>query len=189
MGTKVYLIACLVLVVLLFSGISRAIFSNQGDDSWTTVKRGASIGPVELTKQGQILFHEGLCNLQIAEEDETTTDIEFSSLSPDGEYRIVIGDAYDFQPGYLLDVKKCALMHLPLPRYFQPWVSWAPNGQHALFYTNYEASPQLWILDLQTDQILEVHKDGLAVRADSCCGLNEWATKSGVGYLKPESVL
>jgi hypothetical protein len=100
----------------------------------------------------------------------------------------VIGDVYDFQPAYLLDVKKCGLMHLPLPRYFQPWVSWAPDGLYALFYTNYEASPQMWVSKLETDQIYEVHRSDLKLRADTCCGLNEWAPKSGVGYLNPETV-
>jgi hypothetical protein len=185
---KAYLIGCLLLVVSLFSGVLHAAFSDQVGKDWTTVKRGTSVAPVEFTKQGQILFHEGQCSLPIADEDETTTEIEFSAISPDTEYRIVIADVYDFQPGYLLDVKKCGLMHLPLPRYFQPWVSWAPDGQHVLFFTNYEASPQLWLLKLETGQIFEVHRSGLKLRADTCCGLNEWAPKSGVGYLNPESL-
>ena len=176
---------------LLLCGLSPGLTPGLSDPigaNWTNVKRGAVNGPVEFTGKGQIIFREGACNLRVTDEDETTTEIGFSAISPDGEYRIVTGDVYDFQPAFLLDVKRCGLMHLPLPRYFQPWVSWAPDGQHALFYTNYEASPQLWILDLETDQILEVHRNSLAIRSDSCCGLNEWAPKSGAGYLKAESV-
>ncbi len=146
------------------------------------------MSPVEFTQQGLILFHEGNCRLEVSKEDETTTEIQFSPVSPDGEYRVVIGDVYDFEPAYLLDIKKCALMHLSIPRYFKPWFSWSPDGKHALFYTNYEASPQLWILKVETGQIFEVHHSLVKTRAETCCGLNEWAPKSGVGYLVPESV-
>jgi hypothetical protein len=188
MRAKGYLTGFILFGALLHSAPLYSRLSVPIGADWTNVKRGASAGPVEFTGKGQIIFREESCNIQVADEDETTTEIAFSAISPDGEFRIVTGDVYDSQPAFLVDVKKCGLMHLPLPRYFQQWVSWAPDGQHALFYTDYEASPQLWILDLETDQILEIHRNSLAVRSDSCCGLNEWAPKSGVGYLKPESV-
>jgi len=155
---------------------------------WTTVKRGASVTPIDFAKDGTISFHQGQCRVEVAKEDDTTTEISYSPISRDGRYRIVIGDVYDFEPAYLLDSEKCKSMHLHLPRYVQPWVSWSPDGSKVLFYTNYEASPQLWILKLDTGQILEVHHTGLAPRRNICCGLNEWAPKSGVGYLVPESV-
>lgn len=158
-----------------------------GDD-WTTVKRGTRASPIEFSDQGAILFREGECRLEVSKEDATTTEIEFSPLSPDAEYRIVIGDVYDREPAYLLDMKKCGLMHLSVPRYFLPWVSWSPDGKHALFYSDYEASPQLWIFNVETGQLFEVHRSKVASKAATCCGLNEWAPKSGVGYLVPESV-
>jgi len=173
------------LCVSFVSGATRS--SDQIGKDWPTVKRGTSLSPVEFTQEGLILFHEGDCRLEVNREDETTTEIQFSPASPDGEYRVVIGDVYDAQPAYLLDVKKCALMHLSIPRYFQPWFSWSPDGKHVLFYTDYEASPQLWILKIDTGQIFEVHHNLVKTRADTCCGLNEWAAKSGVGYLVPES--
>jgi len=177
------------LVLLCVTSESRSAWnSDQNGKDWPTVKRGTSASPVEFTQQGLILFHEGDCRLEVTKEDETTTEVQFSPLSPDGEYRVVIGDVYDFQPAYLLDVKKCALMHLPIPRYFQPWASWAPDDKHVLFYSNYEASPQLWILKIETGQVFEVHHNSIKSRADTCCGLNEWAAKSGAGYLVPESV-
>ena len=166
-----------------------AAHSDQIGQGWTTVKRGEVVLPVEFTKQGVVLFHEGRCRLEIEkEDDETTTEIQFSPASPNGEYRVVIGDVYDFQPAYLVDVKKCGVMHLSLPRYFQPWASWSPDGKTALFYTDYEASPQLWLLKLDTGQIFEVHHDGLKLRADTCCGLNEWVPASGVAYLVRDSL-
>lgn len=188
MREKAFLTSCLVVAVSLFSSLSYPTLKDSIGANWTTVKRGTSAVPVEFTSQGQILFHEGQCSLHITDEDETTTEVQFSTLSPDAEYRVVIADVYDFQPAYFLDVKKCGVMHLPLPRYFQPWASWAPDGEHVIFYTDYEASPQLWLLRIDTGQIFEVHRSGLATRADTCCGLNEWAPKSGVAYLKPESL-
>jgi len=176
----------ILLGVLLVSGSAGS--PDQLGVDWPAVKRGTSLPPVEFTQQGLILFHEGDCRLEVSREDETTTEIQLSPASPDDEYRVVIGDVYDFQPAYLLDTKKCALMHLSIPRYFQPWFSWSPDGKNALFYSNYEASPQLWILKIETGQIFEVHHSVIKTRADTCCGLNEWAPKSGVGYLVPESV-
>ena len=178
-------------ILLCFSSCLFALQVNgttQMVDDWPTVKRGTSIRPVEFRADGTVLFDEGNCRLEITKEDETTTEVQFSPKSPDGEYRVVIGDAYDFQPAYLVDIRRCAAMHLPLPRYVQPWFSWAPDGKRVLFYTNYEASPQLWILDLETGQAFEVHHDAVKLRTDSCCGLNEWAPKSGVAYLVPETV-
>jgi hypothetical protein len=182
-----YAVSAVVILCFLYAAGLTVSLTEIGKD-WNIVKRGSSAYPIEFTREGLILYHQGDCRLEVAREDETTTDIRFSALSPDGEYRIVIGDVYDAEPAYLLRVNKCALMHLPLPRYFQPWVSWSPGGKHALFYTNYEASPQLWLSDPDTGQVLEVHRTRLAPRADTCCGLNEWAPKSGVGYLVPESV-
>jgi len=161
---------------------------DQIGKDWPTVKRGTSLSPLEFTQEGLILFHEGDCRLEVDREDETTTEIQFSPASPDGEYRVVIGDVYDAERAYLLDIKKYTLMHLSIPRYFQPWFSWSPDGKHALFYTNYEASPQLWTLKIDTGQIFEVHHSLIKTRANTCCGLNEWAPKTGVGYLVPESV-
>ncbi len=162
--------------------------SHKLGEDWTTVKRGTRVAPIEFTNQGVVLFHERECLLEVNNEDETTTEIEFSPLSPDAEFRIVIGDVYDSEPGYLLDVKKCGLIHLSVPRYFQPWVSWSPDGKHALFYSDYEASPQLWIFKVETGQLFEVHRSKISPKAATCCGLNEWAPKSGVAYLVPESV-
>src|SRR5260370_34741908 len=143
--------------------------SDEIGKDWTTVKRGTSMPPIDFAKDGTISFREGPCRVEVAkEEDETTTDISFSPVSRDGKHRIVIGDVYDFQPAYLLDSERCKSTHLPLPRYVQPWVSWSPDGSKALFYTDYEASPQLWILKLDTVQILEVHHTGLAPMRDTC---------------------
>jgi len=170
-----------------FASIEAGSTEQLGTD-WPTVKRGSSVSPVEFTQEGLILFHEGNCRLEVSKEDETTTEVQFSPVSPDGEYRVVIGDVYDAEPAYLLDIKKCGLMHVSVPRYFQPWFSWAPDGKHALFYSNYEASPQLWVLNIETGQLFEVHHTSIKTRANTCCGLNEWAPKSGVGYLVPDSV-
>src|SRR5712664_216484 len=187
--SKYRYITVLLFILLCVSFTSGAPGSPEkvGED-WPTVKRGTSMAPVEFTQQGLILFHEGDCRLEVGREDETTTEVQFSPASPDGEYRVVIGDVYYAEPAYLLDIKKCTLMHLSIPRYFQPWFSWSPDGKHALFYTNYEASPQLWTLKIDTGQIFEVHHSLIKTRANTCCGLNEWAPKTGVGYLVPESV-
>ena len=128
-----YVVALIAAVLLA----RQSATSNEVGKDWTTVKRGASVAPLEFTKEGVILFQEAQCKLEVTKEDETTTEMEFSPISPDSEYRIVIGDVYDFQPAYLINVKHCGVMHLPLPRYFQPWVSWSPDNRHALFFTNY----------------------------------------------------
>jgi len=176
---SLFWVVCLLAALLTPSGI--------GND-WPTVKRGTSSEPFEFTPRGSVLFKEGACRLEISNEDETTEQIQFSPASPDGEYRVVIGDVYDTAPAYLVAIKKCGVMHLAVPRYFQPWFSWAPDSKHVLFYSDYEASPQLWVLEIETGQLFEVHKTNTKVRADTCCGLNEWAPKSGAGYLAPESV-
>lgn len=155
---------------------------------WTTVKRGEITGPIEFTKQGLMEYRKGDCRLEIIQEDETTTEVQFSPISPSGEYQVLIADAYDFEPGYLVDIKRCGVQHLPFPRYVLPWVSWSPDATKALFYTDYEASPQLWVLDVQSGLTFEIHRTKIMPRSDTCCGLNEWAGKAGVGYLVPESV-
>ena len=185
MYTDVYAFGSLLWTICLLAALPAQ--DKMGHD-WPTVKRGMTSQPVEFTREGSILFKEGTCQLEISKEDETTEQIQFSPVSPDGEYRVVIGDVYDSAPAYLVAIKKCGVMHLAVPRYFLPWFSWAPDGKHVLLYSDYEASPQLWVLGIETGQLFEVHKANIKVRADTCCGLNEWAPKSGVGYLVPESV-
>jgi len=150
--------------------------------------RDPAVVPFDFEDDGVVFSQQGQCRVEVAKGLATTTYVSDSSISSDGRCRIVIGDVFDFEAAYLLDFEICKSVHLHLPRYVQPWVSWSPDGSKVLFYTNYEASPQLWILKLDTGQILEVHHTGLAPRRNICCGLNEWAPKSGVGYLVPESV-
>jgi hypothetical protein len=174
--------------LFLFPLIALSATPSRIGADWPTVERGSSVPPLEFTKEGTVLFADANCRLEIAREDETTERIQFSPVSPDGEYRVVIGDVYDFEPGYLVDVQKCGLQHLSIPRYFQPWFSWAPDGKNVLLFSDYEASPRLWVVNIETGQTFEVHKTAVKPRADTRCGLNEWAPKSGVGYLPPESV-
>jgi len=175
------------LLCVLFVSVAAGSPEKVGID-WPKLKRGESSPPFEFTKEGLVLFHRGNCRLEVSREDETTEEIQFSPVSPDGEYRVAIGDVYDAEPAYLLDIKKCGLMHLSIPRYFQPWFSWSPDGKHVLLYSDYEASPQLWILNIETGQVFEVHHSSIKNKANTCCGLNEWAPKSGAGYIVPESV-
>jgi hypothetical protein len=107
--------------------------------------------------------------------------VQFWPASSDGEYRAVIGDFNDSESACLLDVKKCARSHLSIPRYFQPWTSWAPDGEHDLFYSNIETSPQLWILKIETGQISRVPQSSTKASADKDCGMNEEGVESGVG--------
>ena len=182
-------------VPLLVEALQQSEARNQEPSVslWKEIRRGTMLDDIAFDVDGKlwlrtrtrsVLLHPGWDS-----DHEELESVLVSEPSHTGRYQLFIGDIYDLEPAYLLDRHEAVITHLPFYRYVHGTYSWSPDDSFLIVSRDYEATGQLFVINLSDRSIREVCPKTLSsFDAESWCGLKDWGGEMEAGYLADDYI-
>jgi len=111
--------------------------------------------------------------------------IRFWPASPSGRYEFVEIATEEADRTWLIDLEKKVVHEVYLAKYTNnPWISWSPDEQHAMFLGTEVLSTWLFAIDIRTLQRLEPNDGALERQGDTAVDLKslQWDSPDRFSY-------